>query len=187
MYRLLTGLMFLFASLGTFAQAPALVRATDPLAPLDFLIGTWAAVTDTAAGTSGGTNVGNYTFRRDLNGHAIDRTGATESCKGPEGFDCFHHDRLTIFSDPGALSAHHTSILAFYQDNEGHVIYYAVSTPDPHTAVFLSQSAPGTPKFRLTYHLEGNGPKAVMTGKFQMAAPGSEEYHSYLEWSGTRQ
>jgi hypothetical protein len=178
--------LMLAAALGAGAQTSA--AADDPLAPLDFLLGTWAAVTDVAAGSSGGANAGNYTFRRDLNGHAIDRTGATESCKGPEGFDCFHHDRLTIFSDPnGASSAHHATIFAFYQDNEGHIIYYTVSTPDPHTAIFLSQSAPGTPKFRLTYHLEGSGPKAAMSGKFQMAPPGSEEYHSYLEWSGTRQ
>jgi tartrate dehydratase beta subunit/fumarate hydratase class I family protein len=71
-------------------------------------------------------------------------------------------------------------------DSEGHIIYYTVSTPDPQTAIFLSQGPPTAPKFRLTYHLEGTGPKAIMTGKFQMAAPGSEDYHSYLEWSGSR-
>jgi len=27
----------------------------------------------------------------------------------------------------------------------------------------------------------------MMTGKFQFAPPGSDEYHSYLEWSGTKQ
>ena len=71
-------------------------------------------------------------------------------------------------------------------DTEGHVIYYVVSTPDPQTAIFLSQGPPTAPKFRLTYHLEGTGPKAIMTGKFQIAAPGSDDFHSYLEWSGLK-
>ena len=89
--------------------------------------------------------------------------------------------------DPHGLGAsHNTSIFALYLDSEGHVIYYTVSTPDPHTAVFLSQGPSSAPKFRLTYHLEGIGPKAVMSGKFQMAAPGSDDFHSYLEWSGTK-
>ena len=59
--------------------------------------------------------------------------------------------------------------------------------PDPNTAIFSSVGAGSTPKFKLVYHLEGTGPKAIMTGKFQMAVPGSDDYHSYLEWSGTKQ
>ncbi len=164
------------------AQAPA-SSAPDPLAPLSFLLGTWSAKT-----TSGGAadSSGTYAFHLDLNGHAIDRTSSADSCKGPATFDCTHHDRLTLFSDPNALAAHHTSLLAFYMDSEGHVIYYTIALPDPHTAVFSSQGPPSAPKFRLIYHLEGEGPGAVMTGKFQFAPPGSDDYHSYLEWSGTR-
>jgi len=82
---------------------------------------------------------------------------------------------------------HKSSLLALYLDTEGHVIYYTISTPDAHTVVFNSQALPSLPKFRLTYHLEGNGPGAIMNGKFQTAAPGSDDFHSYLEWSGTRQ
>jgi hypothetical protein len=172
------------ATLCASAQTPA--PAADPLAPLDFLTGTWTAGTS-SAGSAGGQVLGTYTFSRTLAGHALDRTGTVATCKGPQDFDCNHHDRLTVFSDPNAVAVHHASLFAFYMDNEGHIIYYVVSTPDPHTAVFDSQAPPTAPKFRLTYHLEGTGPKAIMTGKFQMAAPGSDDYHSYLEWSGTRQ
>ena len=86
------------------------------------------------------------------------------------------------------MAAHNASLLALYLDSEGHVIYYTITTPDPHTVIFLSQSTASqqTP-IRLIYHLEGDGPKAIMSGKFQMAAPGSDDFHSYLEWSGTRQ
>ncbi len=69
---------------------------------------------------------------------------------------------------------------ALYADNEGHVLHYDISFPDAKTVVFLT-STPG-PKFRLAYHLEGT----VMSGKFQMAPPGSTEFKSYLEWSGTK-
>ncbi len=174
--------LLLLLTLTTSAQAPV-----DPLAPLDFLLGTWTAQTNTPAGTSGGAVIGTYTFARDLAGHALQRTGTVAACKGPQDFDCNHHDQLTIFPDPNGLAAHHATLFALYLDNEGHVIYYTLSTPDPHTFVFNSQGPAAAPKFRLTYHLEGSGPKAIMTGKFQGAAPGSDDFHSYLEWSGTKQ
>jgi len=164
-----------------FALAAATLSAQtpDPLTPLDFLTGTWIAATNTA-GSSSGTVLGTYTFARDLAGHTLERTGTVASCKGPQDFDCNHHDRLTVFPEAGGLAA-------LYLDNEGHVIHYVITLPAPHTAVFLSQPAPGAPTFRLTYHLEGSGPKAIMTGKFQTAPPGSADFHSYLEWSGTKQ
>jgi hypothetical protein len=175
----------LAVSMTLMAQTPAPTPPADPLASLDFLLGTWTAVTG-ATGTSGGQVMGTYTFSRDLAGHALQRTGTVASCKGPQDFDCNHHDQLTIFPDANAQAIHHSSLLALFLDNEGHVIYYTLTTPDPQTVVFNSQSPASTPKFRLIYHLEGSGAKAVMSGKFQMAAPGSDDYHSYLEWSGTR-
>jgi len=159
----------------------------DPLAALDFLLGTWSATTNAPAGSAGAAVTGNYTFRRDLDGHALQRTSSADTCKGPQSFDCAHHDQLTIFADPNGLAQHKTSLFALYIDSEGHVIYYTITLPDPHTAVFDSQGPPSLPKARLTYHLEGSGPKAVMSGKFQVAAPGSDDFHSYLEWSGVKQ
>jgi hypothetical protein len=162
-------------------------KPADTLSSLDFLVGTWNAKSDAAAGSAGAASLGMYTFYRDLNGHALARISSTDTCKGPNAFDCNHHDQLTIFPDPNGQAVHGASLFALYLDNEGHVIYYTITTPDPHTAIFDSQGAKGAPKFRLMYHLEGMGPKAVMSGKFQMAPPGSDEYHSYLEWSGTKQ
>jgi hypothetical protein len=187
MRRLLT-LTLLAAAFSVHAQTPAAptpAPPADPLAPLNFLTGTWTAHT-TTAGSAAADASGTYTFRRDLNGHAIDRSTSADTCTAPNTFDCSHHDRLTIFSDPNALAVHHASLFAFYIDSEGHIIYYTVSLPDPNTAVFLSQGPATLPHFRLTYHLEGTGPSAIMTGKFQMAPPGSTDFHSYLEWSGPR-
>ena len=178
-------LLTLLLTTSAFAQTAAPPAAPDPLSSLDFLNGTWTA--STGAGTAAAHATGTYTFHRDLNGHALQRTSSADACSGPANFNCDHHDQLTIFPDPHGLALHHASLFALYLDDEGHVIYYTITTPDPTTAVFDSQGPPTLPKFRLTYHLEGTGPKAVMSGKFQMAAPGSEEYHSYLEWTGTRQ
>jgi hypothetical protein len=185
MKSLIRSLVLATCVLPAAAQTPA-PATPDPLAPLNFLLGNWIAATG-ATGSSGGQIVGTYTFSRDLGGHAMQRTGTVAACKGPQDFDCNHHDQLTIFPDANALAAHHSSLLALYLDNEGHVIYYTISLPDPHTAIFDSQGPKTAPKFRLSYHLEGTGPKAVMSGKFQFAPPGSDDFHSYLEWSGSKQ
>lgn len=159
---------------------PAKPPQSDPLQPLDFLVGSWSATTG-SAGSAGASARGTYRFARDLNGHVLQRTSSSDTCSGPAAFDCHHNDQLTVYLDPaGGLSA-------LYLDSEGHVIHYAVTTPDPRTALFLSQGPAAAPHFRLTYHLEGAGPGAVMTGVFEGSAPGSTEFHPYLQWSGTRQ
>ena len=95
------------------AQQPS-PAAGDPLAPLGFLLGTWSAKTDTAASSASAQGTGTYTFHRDLNGHALVRSSAYETCKGPSTFDCTHRDQLTIFADPNAMAAHKSSLLALY-------------------------------------------------------------------------
>lgn len=181
MVRRLLVLVLATAALAARAQSASL---SPELTPLSFLLGTWSA--NTTAGAAGASGSGTYTFRADLKGHALERSSSVDTCKGPAAYDCAHHDRLTIFADANAAAVHHVTLLALYLDNEGHVIYYSATLPDAYTVVFDSQSPASMPKFRLTYHLEGSGPDAIMSGKFQMAAPGSSDYHSYLEWSGKR-
>jgi hypothetical protein len=131
MSRLLITLL-LSSTLCATAQT---ATATDPLTSLDFLTGPWIAATNAPAGSSSGNVLGTYTFTRTLAGHALERTGTVASCKGPQDFDCNHHDSLIIFPEAGALAA-------LYLDNEGHVIHYLITLPDPHTAIFLSQGPP---------------------------------------------
>lgn len=166
------------------AQNGVAKNTSDPLQPLDFLVGTWSAKTS-AGGTAAATVSGTYTFRRDLAGHALERSSSTDACKGPADFDCQHHDQFTVFAD--SASPHGSGLYALYLDSEGHVIYYTITTPDPRTVVFLSQGAAAAPHFRLTYHLEDSGASAIMSGKFEGAAPGSNDFRPYLQWSGTKQ
>ncbi len=153
-------------------QAQNSSSPTDPLSSLSFLEGDWKAQSQ---GSSGVVTSGRYAFRRELGGHVLARHSTSDpNCKAPASFDCEHRDLLYVFpgSDGKALKA-------IYFDSEGHVIHYDVAVPHANSVVFESESAPG-PRFRLTYELVSG----TMTGKFQMQAPGSSDWHSYLEWSG---
>jgi len=145
----------------------------DPWKAIGFLEGTWEAKTDGAAGV---TTSGVYTFRRELKNHVMARHSSNDpGCKGPATFDCEHGDLLYVFQEmPGQ------ALKAIYFDNEGHVIHYAVSTPNNGTAVFLSDATQPGPRFRLIYERKGS----VMSGKFQMQMPGQQDWKSYLEWTG---
>lgn len=160
---------------------PALLAQTtsnngsDPFRNLSFLEGTWDANVQNIAAV---TESGRYTFQRELNGHILARHATNDStCKAPANYDCAHSDLLYVFPDTSA-----GGLKAIYFDNEGHVIHYDVSTPEPGGVVFLSEPGPG-PQFRLAYELRAG----VMTGRFQMKMRGQGDWHTYLEWSGGHQ
>jgi len=154
------------------AQTPT--QTADPWQAVGFLQGTWEA--KTGAGSAAHA-VGTYVFQKELKEHIVARHSAVSGCIGPDTYDCQHSDLLYLFQNaPGQ------ALKAVYFDNEGHVIHYGVSTPDPYTVMFLSEPGPG-PRFRLIYHLDGG----VMYGKFQIQMPGKDDWSSYLEWSGGKQ
>ena len=151
------------------------VAAPDPLAALNFLVGTWSATT--SGGSANATQSGSYTFARELKDHVLVRHGTAADCTGPANYDCSHGDILYVYTDDGS------SLKAIYFDNEGHVIRYDVTTPAEGTAVFLSPADSGKPQFRLTYTLNG----ALMAGTFAVRPPGQTEWRPYLTWSGAKQ
>lgn len=154
------------------AQAPD--ATSNPFQPLAFLQGTWNAK---AQGDTGAAATGWYTFQLELADHVLARHSYTAECKGPSNYDCAHGDLLYIYVD-GAGQA----LKAIYFDSEGHIIHYDVSTPEPGTAVFLSDASIPGPQFRLVYTLKDS----ILSGKFQMRVPGQTEWRSYLEWTGGR-
>ena len=158
-------------------SAPLLGQPTpsptpDPFAPLAFLHGTWTAE---AQGNAGVSASGTYTFQMELGNHVLARQSTYTGCKGPEDFNCAHGDLLYIYPE-GPDHA----LKAIYFDNEGHVIHYSVSVPEPSTAILLSDPATPGPQFRLIYQLHD----ATMSGKFQIRMPGQQNWTSYLEWTG---
>lgn len=155
-------------------SAGAVSQTQDPWQSIQFVEGTWEA--HTAGGGAAAEALGWYSFTKELKGHVLARHGEVSGCKPPKEFECQHTDLLYVYQElPGQPLA------AIYLDNEGHVLHYEVSVPAADSVMFLSVDD-GGPQFRLTYHLE-NG---VMSGKFQMRAPGQQDWNSYLEWSGKR-
>jgi hypothetical protein len=73
---------------------------------------------------------------------------------------------------------------ADYYDNEGHVIHYAVSSPAPGSAVFVSDIVAGEPRYRLRYT---RGQTGLVKGEFAIAAPGqADAFQTYLSWESRR-
>ena len=155
---------------------PALSASANPWKALAFLEGTWDA--HAQGGAAGAESDGKYTFKPELKHHVLVRSSeAYAACKGPASFDCKHSDVLYVYQE-----AENQPLKAIYFDNEGHVIHYDVSTPNPTTAIFISEASTSAPQFRLIYELNN----AVMSGKFQIRMPGQAEWKSYLEWSGAK-
>jgi hypothetical protein len=148
-------------------------ESVDPWKPLRFLLGAWDA--RVTAGPAQGS--GSYLFQTELGGHVLVRHSATGSCKGPLNFNCEHSDLLYIYTEEAGAGYQ-----AIYFDNEGHVIHYRVTTAGPASATFLSDEKQPGPQFRLIYELKNS----VMSGKFQIRAPGAREFRSYLEWEGAK-
>jgi hypothetical protein len=151
--------------------------AEDPWKALSFLEGTWDARAQ--SGSAGAQVSGTYTFKAELKHHVLARHSEPADCKGPEAFDCKHSDLLYIYREADGQGQ---PLRAIYLDNEGHVIHYAVSTPEATTALFISEPSPSGPQFQMVYQLKD----AVMSGKFQMRMPGQSDWKSYLEWSGAK-
>jgi hypothetical protein len=137
------------------------------LAPLQFLLGRWEAA---GAGTPGASS-GAFSFELAADGHAIVRHNESLTSRGR------HADVMLVYREPQG------PIRAVYADNEEHVIHYTVTSPSGKEAVFLSDESSGQPRFRLTYRL--NDDRSLAT-KFEMAAPGSPEFKTYLEGIGHR-
>src|SRR5262249_6004997 len=155
----IAGIFGVLLALGAVAAQGQPAPPADPLRPLAFLEGTWAAA---GKGPQGAAASGSYAFERQLNGHVLmRRIVSKEGCSGPASFDCLHSDFLAVYQDgPGR------PLRALYLDNEGHTIHYVVNVVSPNSVELLSEPAAGgsgsMPQFRLLYEREGE----VMTGRF---------------------
>ncbi len=138
------------------------------LAPLQFLIGAWEAEPQPGGGS------GHSTFASDLQGKVIVRTNHAEYPPAEGRPAMVHDDLMIIYAEASG------SLQADYYDSEGHVIRYGVAASAPGSAVFLSEPAPGAPRYRLTYDA---APDGRVSGRFEIAPPGKpEEFSTYLQW-----
>jgi hypothetical protein len=141
MRHFVAGIVLLaFASL---LLCPVQGSETSPLAALKFLEGKWVGEGSSEVGKGGGY----ATFEADLQGKVLVRRNHAEYPTG-EGRPAYLHDDLMIIYPDASTKG----IRAFYTDNEGHVIHYAVSaSADGSTITFLGDVEGDAPRYRLSY------------------------------------
>jgi hypothetical protein len=150
--------------------------AAEPagLQPLAFLVGEWPSSGAGQPGVASGSAV----FARGLQDRVIVRTSYAEYAAAAGQPASRHDDLMIIYAAPEGGAR------ADYYDNEGHVIRYAVQSPGPGRAVFLSEAVAGQPRFRLSYTLP---PSGVLEGEFAIAPPGApEDFKPYLHWESRK-
>ncbi|HUC43620.1 MAG TPA: hypothetical protein VMR65_06265 [Candidatus Sulfotelmatobacter sp.] len=146
--------------------SPAHAAEPDKLTSLSFLLGDWEAVAAKAGDPTGGCR-----FASDLGGRVIVRTNHAEYAAAGGRPATHHEDLMVIYAEGDKVAAN-------YYDNEGHIIRYAVDTPDASTAVFTTDAAVPGPRFRLTYKKSGDG---AVAGTFEIWK--SDAFAPYLTWT----
>lgn len=137
------------------------------LEPLAFLLGEWPSVGTGKPGEGKGTAV----FARGLQDRIITRTSFAQY-PGSR-----HDDLMVIYAADGGVRAD-------YHDSEGHLIRYAVTSPAPGQAVFVSDAVAGAPRFRLSYKLQSAD---VLKGEFEIAPPNAPDtFKPYLNWESRK-
>lgn len=143
------------------------------LAPLQFLLGDWDAV------SKPGDPTGWSSFTSDLGGRVIVRRNRAEYPASKGRPAAVHEDLLVVYRE-GAPAV----IRAIYIDTEGHVIRYTAEAPAEGHVVFVSEAAADAPRYRLTYTKLSDG---VLDGRFDVAPAGKPEaFATYLQWQARK-
>jgi hypothetical protein len=134
-------------------------RAQSALERISFLVGRWIGE---GTGTPGNA-VGEFSFEWDLQRRVLVRKSFAEYPATKETPASRHDDLMVVFEDSSGLKAN-------YFDSEGHVIRYTVTaSKDGKTVQFLSDEAPSTPTYRLTYTKSAGNDSMKL--KFEVATP----------------
>jgi hypothetical protein len=141
-----------------------------------FLMGNWIG----AGNGQPGQGSGGFTFKPDLQQRVLLRTNYAEY-PATKDRPAYRHDDLMVIYHETPASPNE----AIYFDSEGHVIQYAVQIDaSAKTAIFLSRSEAGSPRYRLTYL--SKAPDAV-TIKFEVASPDKpDQFQTYIEATAKR-
>jgi hypothetical protein len=144
--------------------------------PYRFLLGEWEG-----EGTGDpGKGAGSFTFIPDLEGKILVRRNHANYPAAGGRPAVMHEDLMVVYAPQGSEGPK-----AIYWDNEGHVIYYTLSTSsDGHSVTFLSEPVRGVPRFRLSYVKLTEGEVSI---KFEIAPPGQPGgFKPYLEAKARR-
>ena len=141
------------------------------VASLRFLLGNWEAI-GTPAGEKGG-----FTFSLGVQNRVMTRTNyATYDARN--GRTASRHDDLMVIYEEGG------QLKADYFDSEEHVIRYLVEPRGDYNVLFVSDSKPSDPRYRLSYNARDDG---MLAGQFEIAAPGTPDaFTPYLSWTARK-
>lgn len=170
--RTLLLLLSVVLSLSLWAQQP---RSKPDWHAWQFLLGEWEG----EGGGGPGQGAGWFSFTPDLQQTVLVRRNHAQYPATKERPAYAHDDLMVVYLDAEGKTR------AWYTDNEGHVIQYAVTVaPQERRAVFLSDAAPGAPRYRLTYTADDTGRLAI---RFEMAPPNRPEaFSTYIQASARR-
>jgi hypothetical protein len=153
----------------------------DALSGLSFLVGEWAGV----GGGGPGQGAGAFSFQRDLQQQVLVRRNHAEY-PAAEGRPAVVHDDLMVVYSQGEAATPR----AIYFDSEGHVILYGVQAEsaavpaERRSITFISDAAPGSPRYRLTYRMTGADTVEI---KFEIAPPARPDaFAPYITASARR-
>jgi hypothetical protein len=138
------------------------------------LIGDWVSVEPAQTGS------GASSFRLELDGRAIVRRNRAEIASGAARTTTPHEDLMVIYPIGTGNAAR-----ALYVDNEDHVIQYAASwSPDGKVLTFVSDAAPGAPRFRLVYAFQSASDVSIA---FEIATPDNPDtFKTYVTGKARR-
>jgi hypothetical protein len=139
-----------------------------------FLLGDWIG----EGGGEPGQGVGEFSFWADLDGTVLMRRSYAEYPATQDRPASRHSDLMLVYQETGVTKA-------IYLDNEGHVINYdAYLSRGGDTLTFVSDPAPGKPRFRMTYINDG---EAALKFKFEIAPPSKPDaFAPYIEATARR-
>ncbi len=161
----LTGIVLALAHM-LASQQPVPSASLDSL---KFLVGKWIGEGSGEVGTGSGY----FTFESALQGKALVRKNQAEYPATKDRPAYIHDDLMILYVEPATKQ-----LLAFYTDNEGHVINYTVSvSSDGKSIVFLSEPQAAGPGYRLTYVMTEQG---KMSLTFEVA-PTGKQFQKFIE------
>ena len=129
---------------------------------LRFLLGEWVA----AGSGEPGQGTGGVSFAFELGDKILVRRNHLEFAATKDNPAFTHEDQLITYKEEtGEMGA-------IYFDNEGHTIHYKVTlSPEGHI-VYISETVPGAPRFRMSYL---KGLDGTYTTRFEIAPPNNPE------------
>jgi hypothetical protein len=160
----------LAAAIFFIVGAPALAQPALP--PADWkdwtaMLGEWEA-----DGAGPGSPTGSFTLAPELQGRVLLRKNYAAYPKKDDRPAFRHDDLMVIYRDGDATRAD-------YWDNEGHTIRYVATVDKGRSFTFISDAAPGRPRFRLTYAVVSAN---ALSLRFEVAPPNApDQFKPYIE------